>query len=254
MVKVIKDKTVCQVYKKTNKSGIPIMTPHDDRDTATLLKDTQLSVSASARVTWKDLGDGVIIADGGKEHYLITNCPANPKVIGLFVKKEDVQLLEEAKSAEDKTAAVKPEPAEEEVQLLVMDQPYFRLPRAEDDFKTGASLLWLRWVDGKTNPWRIAYQLKLGEGDSLLPQGARLKSARKAAAAKQDTQADDWVYEITSDNALRRSKTDRVEEPVPLNPGLVQHGRRRLCDHLRDGYTGRWSGYGDDRGNETIDP
>lgn len=249
-VKVAKDKTVCQVYKKTNKSGIPIMKPYDDRKVAILLKDTELDVSTTARVTWKDAGDGIIITDGGKEHYLITNCPSNEEVIGLFLKKEDVAPLEEPENGTESKAAPEAEPAEEELQMLVVDRPYFKLPRLADDFKTGASLLWTRWVNGRPNPWRIAYNLKLDEGESLLPDGARVKAGRrKSAAARKDDTGDGWAYQITSDNALRRVKTERVEEPVPLNPNKVRQvaaklrrKRRQLLD--RAGEIKRWKNSG----------
>lgn len=48
------------------------------------------------------------------------------------------------------------------------DPPYFVKPRSPADFKEGASLLWLRYVDSQPNAWQIAHPLRLKNGEGLL--------------------------------------------------------------------------------------
>lgn len=47
-------------------------------------------------------------------------------------------------------------------------RPHFIRPRKLQDFTTGASILWLRFVSEEKSPWRIARPLVTKEGDTLL--------------------------------------------------------------------------------------
>lgn len=49
-------------------------------------------------------------------------------------------------------------------------RPYFKKARMVEDFKEGASILWLRYVIKKPNPWQIAHPLEtIREKDKLIP-------------------------------------------------------------------------------------
>lgn len=104
------------------------------------------------------------------------------------------------------------------------ERTYFKLPRSTEDFKSGASLLWLRWVKDKPNPWRIARPLNLANGDSLLPDGASLGSrgSRRGGSDRRD----EWEYENMGDG-YRRTKTETVEQLIPLKPGEVTRLRKK---------------------------
>ena len=59
----------------------------------------------------------------------------------------------------------------------------FSQPGAEEYCKIGATILWLRFVHDKPNPWRIAKPLATKQGDRLIPERYRAKSG-----------AEDWTY------------------------------------------------------------
>ncbi len=59
----------------------------------------------------------------------------------------------------------------------------FSQPGAEEYCKVGATVLWLRFVHEKPNPWRIAKPLATKQGDRLIPERYRAKSG-----------AEDWTY------------------------------------------------------------
>ncbi len=106
-------------------------------------------------------------------------------------------------------------------------QAYFKLPRAAGDFKAGASLLWLRWVKDKPNPWRIAHPLSLGNGDSLLPEGAKLGSrGNRSLGSARSGRVESWEYQNVGDG-YRRTKTQTVEQLIPLKPGEVTRLRKQ---------------------------
>lgn len=48
------------------------------------------------------------------------------------------------------------------------DRPIFLKPRAPADFREGASILWIQWVQKKPNIWQIARPLTLQNGEQLL--------------------------------------------------------------------------------------
>lgn len=58
------------------------------------------------------------------------------------------------------------------------DKPFFVKPKDREDFKAGASLLWLRWVDRMPNAWQIATPITLKNGEGLLPGGTALTRNR----------------------------------------------------------------------------
>jgi hypothetical protein len=50
------------------------------------------------------------------------------------------------------------------------DKPYLVKALQQGDFKAGASILWLRWVNREPNAWRITHPLTLKNGEGLLPR------------------------------------------------------------------------------------
>lgn len=80
-------------------------------------------------------------------------------------------------------------------------RPYFVKVKSgvQNNYKVGASILWLRFVNEFPNPWRIAQPLATKEGDGLIPPAYLKKTAD-----------DDWVYS-QSDCVMRtRLRTDPV--------------------------------------------
>ncbi len=49
------------------------------------------------------------------------------------------------------------------------NKPFFIKPKNAADFKVGASILWLQWVNKEPNPWQIARPLVLKTGEELIP-------------------------------------------------------------------------------------
>jgi hypothetical protein len=50
------------------------------------------------------------------------------------------------------------------------DKPYLTKALLPDHFKSGASILWLRWINSEPNAWRITRPLTLKNGEGLLPR------------------------------------------------------------------------------------
>jgi hypothetical protein len=50
------------------------------------------------------------------------------------------------------------------------DKPYLTKALQTENFKSGASILWLRWVNSEPNAWRITRPLTLRNGEGLLPR------------------------------------------------------------------------------------
>jgi hypothetical protein len=65
---------------------------------------------------------------------------------------------------------------------------FFVKPKTIDDFKAGASLFWLRWMNKEPNPWQITRPLVMGSGEELVPQGGDgINTIRNAGNAYQRT-------------------------------------------------------------------
>lgn len=54
-------------------------------------------------------------------------------------------------------------------QSALPDKPYFVKPKAAGDFKSGASLFWLRWMNKQPNQWQITHPLTMPSGEELIP-------------------------------------------------------------------------------------
>jgi hypothetical protein len=80
-------------------------------------------------------------------------------------------------------------------------RPYFAFvkPGAEEQYREGANILWLRFVQERPNPWRVAKPLSVN-GDRLIPDQYRRSRAREG----------EWAY-FESDVVSRR-RTRKVEK------------------------------------------
>ncbi len=85
---------------------------------------------------------------------------------------------------------------------------YFKRPTSAADFKTGASILWLGWVDRMPNPWQIARPLA---GIELVPSTARPTKVKKRKA----DQASDPQWKYAGSSSFTRSAQVQVARPVP---------------------------------------
>jgi hypothetical protein len=102
------------------------------------------------------------------------------------------------------------------------DGAFFRKPRVAEDFEVGASILWLRWVKDKPNPWRITHPLQLENGEGLLPSelikplSAKIRRQLAKRLKKEKGNTSHWIYENTGD-AFRRTRARVVETEVLRN-------------------------------------
>lgn len=84
-------------------------------------------------------------------------------------------------------------------QAINPQQAYFKKPMQAADFKNGASILFLGWVDRKPNPWQIARPL---QAVNLLPVEAKPARVNK----RYQPQADTWRYAVLGDEFIRTSQ------------------------------------------------
>lgn len=97
---------------------------------------------------------------------------------------------------------------------------YFVKPRSRENFKVGASILWLRFVDSEPNAWQIAHPITLKNGEGLLgsrpgtrPSNFRAALNRSLSRSKGSsaTSQSDWKQFQDSGGRFRRSKMVVVE-------------------------------------------
>jgi len=80
--------------------------------------------------------------------------------------------------------------------------PYFMKPRNVEDFTTGASILWVRFVEEEYSPWRVANPLVTKGGDTLLAPELRGQSPAG------------WTYQEAEIVKRKRSSVDENQNPV----------------------------------------
>jgi hypothetical protein len=123
------------------------------------------------------------------------------------------------------------------------ESAYFTRPRTADDFRVGASILWLRWVKDRPNPWRIAHPRTLKDGEGLLPSkllgrvpvNIKIALAKKLRKVKGNTS--NWLYEIKGD-AYRRSRI-RINEIEVKKKNKKREKRKLLTRTLQQEWL-RW--------------
>lgn len=86
---------------------------------------------------------------------------------------------------------------------------YFVQSPAEQHFKTGASILWLEWVETQPNPWQIArpltgFSLSPSDGKTAKP-GEKKGEVSKKQLEKLKAENGDWDYQ-SPDNAYIRQR------------------------------------------------
>jgi hypothetical protein len=86
------------------------------------------------------------------------------------------------------------------------NKPFLIKPKAGTDFKPGASILWLRFVNGEPNPWRITHPL-LVRGEGLLSPGL-IGSGSRPVRPPTPNEPGSWRY-TQDDRSFRRSRTGR---------------------------------------------
>jgi DNA-binding CsgD family transcriptional regulator len=104
---------------------------------------------------------------------------------------------------------------------------YFKRPTSAADFKSGASILWLGWVDRMPNPWQIARPL---EGFELVPSSNRPAMVNKRSAAKGSNPQ--WNYSGAS-SSFTRSAQIQVAKAVPGNKKKVKTVNQPVSQWLR---------------------
>ena len=92
-------------------------------------------------------------------------------------------------------------------------RPYFKKPAAAADYTPGASILWLRFVDKKPNPWQEAHPISTKAGDGLLSPALMNKKAGPAAAGS-------WKYAMTDPITRSRSVLNEKKILVPVTQYL----------------------------------
>lgn len=88
------------------------------------------------------------------------------------------------------------------------DRPYFKKALAEEHFRPGASILWLRFVNDFPNPWRIANPITLSNGEELLPAGF--------LSGQESALTGGWRYQIER-NGIKRTRTRTESNGVTIS-------------------------------------
>ncbi len=90
------------------------------------------------------------------------------------------------------------------------DFAYFKQSPDIEDFKPGASILWLQWMTQKPSPWQVAYDTP---GYTFIPNnGAGPKAGQRGEVRKKDLVAQDldddsgWMYQRQGDNSFIRKR------------------------------------------------
>ncbi len=123
------------------------------------------------------------------------------------------------------------------------ESAFFIKPKSPEHFKAGASILWLRWVKDRPNPWRIAHPRTLRNGDGLLPTNllgrvpANIKKTMGRRIVKVKGNTSNWVYEIKGD-AFRRSRVRVNEREITLKNKKNQ--KRKLLARVYQEEWLRW--------------
>lgn len=100
---------------------------------------------------------------------------------------------------------------------------YLRQAPVESDFKPGASILWLEWVENQPNAWQVAHPLKgysiiPGDPQASSPAAGPKKEISKKALARQKAEGQGWSYQVES-NAYSRLR------PLPSREEMRKQGK-----------------------------
>jgi hypothetical protein len=87
---------------------------------------------------------------------------------------------------------------------------FFELPSKAEDFKTGASLLWLRFVYKEPSEWQIAHPIPTDSGKELIPQ--KYLTGKRQPAPNGTTP---WVYDRS--DPIKRSRNLVNEKGIKLH-------------------------------------
>ena len=85
------DKLNCMEFKRRDAAGKPIMEIANRASNFSTVP--RFAVSANAKVSDKDSGNGTIVGTGGIKYYQVTDCPANRSAEGLYIKQDEVSRL-----------------------------------------------------------------------------------------------------------------------------------------------------------------
>ncbi len=158
---------------------------------------------------------------------------------------------------------------EKEGKLPGEPRPHFIKPKKREDFKVGASILWLRFVSEHVNPWRVARPLATKDGDTLLDPQMIGKSGWKYTTTDMITRTrtiiDEEKKQVKQEQWLRwiheatvAAVGDTADGPVVLtfetalphdDPGLSSIGLFRIwlsnALHVgtEDNYNGSFVGF-----------
>lgn len=90
------------------------------------------------------------------------------------------------------------------------DFSFFKQSPEKDDFRPGASILWLQWMPQKPSPWQVANDIP---GYDFIPnKGVGVKPGQKGEVPKKDLVAQDldddggWIYLRQGDNTFIRKR------------------------------------------------
>lgn len=109
------------------------------------------------------------------------------------------------------------------LQSSMPDKAYFRRPTTAADFKQGASILFLGWVEREPNAWQIALPLP---GIELYPSQSQEKKVNKESL--RNAQNAEWSYRVEGNRFTRNSRPlvpsekKQGNKPPKLVPGPVQ--------------------------------
>ena len=94
---------------------------------------------------------------------------------------------------------------EREAKIPGTPGPYFKRPASVKDYTVGASILWLRFVRERPNPWRVARPLQTRAGEGLIPAEYLRRKAGTSGS---------WVYSQTDEVTRTRTRVNEKRQTI----------------------------------------
>jgi hypothetical protein len=122
------------------------------------------------------------------------------------------------------------------------DFSFLKQSPEKDDFRSGASILWLQWMAQKPSPWQVANDIP---GYFFIPDnGTKIKPGQLGEVRKKDLVAQDpdddsgWIYQRQGDSTFVRKRQKPTppelkamgKSPAEINKITVEYNKTGLYD------------------------
>ena len=96
----------------------------------------------------------------------------------------------------------------------------FIRPTGAEHYTQGASIFWLRFVDGQQSPWQIAKGVEDANGIGLLPGEFLGKRPKPKGGKNAPPTTEPWAYKLGEPITRTRTTLDANKKPIPQNQWL----------------------------------